>query len=1142
MSIYKKSLIIALGLALGIVLLVVLVGINHLSQKRFNSNSEHFRTSPLLTKSPAHFSDVTLISGLNYSHRQHTGMVRDVIDSLGGGACAADFDNDGWIDIVFAAGGGLTRFYGRKSWWQKHDPVVLFQNVNGKFLPVKDDVLPLSGSSTGCATADFNLDGLVDILISTTGADYLFANQGNWQFLPIKEFSQIASPVWTTQISVADINQDGLPDLHLAHYLKYRQNLKNLELSSGFTEQHQSQMDPGKFDGLENQVLINNGDFNFTDQTAQVGLSLNAERTISSSWLDVNGDGLVDLVEYNVADQPLRTYLQTDPGVFEEVVRQDWVMRINNVHFSDLGQQIMDPEPLWLITRGAGLSNIGRFGPEFGSEVSWDLGLTSHEYIYQEQWGAVFSDFNNDGFTDVSIASGGQNRDPFNSQMTVAMPDLCATRQLHNRTAGQSAFQVEACTDSGPTSSRSVVELDYNNDGKQDLLFVANNDALRLLKNTSSDSGSWVTLYQPPGMELQYLHSNGHWLNVSGQRQAMFGNHDPRVHLGLGDLKSVSLRLLKNGRLIKESVLNANQFYQFDGEQWQPVLFSASSSKTAGDDIATYVRASLNLSTTEEWLAEAKLLLNKADEKQLTELAGIFRQYPKYSQLALHMALVDYPNIVVADAAASAIDKLENESSVLYLLKQLDRADTKTYCRTASIFSHWFDEEEAVTQGKYRAVPYLIRGLGSVDNEMVSCSAEALGNAEHINGAFAIMDAFSFAAPETFPTLINALGKIRQREAIPVLLELLKQTGDVSVIQQIFIALIRLDYVPSDELVRQISRQHKTQFWLAMTLLDKAQDGIVISKLHLNNWKAIISDVDPQWSELQNKKEQLLFLKAALLERVSVNADMLIELLSSSEDFPQLADLLVREPNISIDSIPKLLGMRLSIEQLNILALHWRTNADLSDLTEPNSMINALALWDVLNEKQQNQLLELFAQIPPTNIPTTPVKRFLQQCRFSEVSFPPVNVELPSSIAELWDSCDVLIQLRKDNRFVTDAATSGNNDSVSTMHWLGIVMPQLSASDKHRLTSHYLFRTQLPNEAKGRWALTHFRYDSLSNAWLVEQIQAGDSDILNGLLDEQGYDMLTANVSVNDLLQSDIFPEQIKARLQSYQNLSKESM
>src|SRR5690606_35022825 len=79
------------------------------------------------------------------------------------------------------------------------------------------DLGVISDRSYTGAVADFNGEGLLDIAVSNDAADQkmIYFNDGNGNF---KVGSEFGIPKWPTRnMSVADINADGLPDLILAN-------------------------------------------------------------------------------------------------------------------------------------------------------------------------------------------------------------------------------------------------------------------------------------------------------------------------------------------------------------------------------------------------------------------------------------------------------------------------------------------------------------------------------------------------------------------------------------------------------------------------------------------------------------------------------------------------------------------------------------------------------------------------------------------------------------------------------------------------------------------------------------------------------------------------------------------------------------
>jgi hypothetical protein len=119
------------------------------------------------------------------------------------GALWADFNNDGWFDLLTSSGGGPLRLHLNRGPWQF------------------EDVTAASGLSftgyTFCPSAgDFDNDGDLDLYVADyDGQDILYVNHGDGTFSPVDVGSPLREGVADTPVWV-DYNNDGFLDLFKA--------------------------------------------------------------------------------------------------------------------------------------------------------------------------------------------------------------------------------------------------------------------------------------------------------------------------------------------------------------------------------------------------------------------------------------------------------------------------------------------------------------------------------------------------------------------------------------------------------------------------------------------------------------------------------------------------------------------------------------------------------------------------------------------------------------------------------------------------------------------------------------------------------------------------------------------------------------
>ena len=455
------------------------------------------------------FTDVTVASGLLDS----TDAIYD--QGMHGGAAAGDFNGDGYPDLYVL---GLRR---------RPDRLYINQG-DGTFVnEARDWGLTLRHRGAGVATGDFNNDGRLDIFItswgfngSTVGRHKLLRNDGG-------SFTDIAvsAGVNMTSPSIADgfgatfgdYDLDGDLDLFVA----------------GWT------LLPAP--SLGNKLFRNNGDETFTEVTAAAGLVVDTVGGFSPTFVDMNGDRYPELLL--VGDFRTSQYYANDgDGTFTDMTAASNTSQESNGMGSAIGDFDNDGRFDWYVTSIFQSANT----PIDGNKLYFNRG--NHQFREAAYscgvddgfwgWGAAAADFDNDGWLDIAETNGRQT----------GIYNLRPARLFMNDGGGRSFTEMSATAGLDPvtTNGLGLIQLDYDLDGDQDLVFTtAHLTELRLMRNDQATGNHWLRVsldttgspgLAPNGFGAKVsVRTGADWTHrVLDMGSGYLCTHEPALHFGLG--------------------------------------------------------------------------------------------------------------------------------------------------------------------------------------------------------------------------------------------------------------------------------------------------------------------------------------------------------------------------------------------------------------------------------------------------------------------------------------------------------------------------------------------------------------------------------------------------------------------------------
>ncbi len=543
----------------------------------------------LFQKIPSSESGITFINQLESTPELN--ILTYLYYYNGAGVAAADFNNDGLIDLFFTANQGPNRLYLNKGDFSFRDITEAANLVD-------------SGNwTTGVTYVDINTDGLLDLYVckaggyrALNGRNLLYVNQGNNSngdpvFKEQAEEYGLNFSGLSTQAAFFDYDQDGDLDLYLMnHSVHPNRAYGRGSQRSSFDAKSGDRLyknEGGKFVDVSLEARIYQGKIGY-------GLGLGIG--------DLNGDGFPDIYVGNDFFENDYLYLNQKDGTFKEVISTQPEKLGHTSHFS-MGNDLadfnndglidivsLDMLPANLETyKASGLEYAyptyqfylkNGYSPQYmqntlhlnlGDATFSEIGHLSGIAATEWSWSALLADYDNDGLKDLFISNGikGATNDmdfvnfisneeiQRNIDKGMTEADLNLVKKIPEnkvpnyfyRNLGNMKFEdaTEQWSNPEPSFSNGSVYADLDNDGDLDIVVNNVNEEAYIFKNQSDTLHNYLKVNfsgpeeNPLGIgAMVSLYSKGKILKAENYSSRGYLSAVPPVlHFGLGEISKI---------------------------------------------------------------------------------------------------------------------------------------------------------------------------------------------------------------------------------------------------------------------------------------------------------------------------------------------------------------------------------------------------------------------------------------------------------------------------------------------------------------------------------------------------------------------------------------------------------------------------
>ena len=448
-------------------------------------------------ESSLRFEDITTSAGIEFRAENGASPEKYLTETMGSGVGFLDFDRDNLLDLVFVSGGARPGSQGAKAdrlalyrnlGKGKFADSTAGAGLTGGFATY----------GMGVAAADYDNDGWTDLLLTGYPRCVLFHNNGDGTFSDVTAVAGVANQGdWGTSAGWFDYDRDGWLDLVIANYVgnfSWDDPVFCGERRPGY----RGYCIPDVYQGTSPRLYRNLGEGRFEDVTSSSGILTKEGKCLGLVLADFNDDGWGDIFVANDGVRNFLYFNQGDGSFEESGLMAGVALSEDGQAEAGMGTDAADVNgdllpDIYLTHLPFELNRLYfNNGNQIFTDKTYSAGLGNNTQLYSG-FGTKFADFDNSGRQHLLVVNGHiqDNISLYYPQLSYREPMVLLENDGQGRFRDVGGQGGELFT--RKLLGRGLAVGDFDNDGLLDFA-VSQNQGPPLLVKNRSHGGHWIQL------------------------------------------------------------------------------------------------------------------------------------------------------------------------------------------------------------------------------------------------------------------------------------------------------------------------------------------------------------------------------------------------------------------------------------------------------------------------------------------------------------------------------------------------------------------------------------------------------------------------------------------------------------------------